>query len=666
MSRIVARALRACISLAVLAVLATFPSIVSAQPAACNQTPKATILVATGAFVSPVNVSPYVVVSDPCPGTHTGTWTFADNWQGVTSTVAATDDYNLALPPTRFLSGGFPGTPYTPVPIDYTISFSWCNDQTTLCGDASEAFIVNPRPTNDPPVAVLSVSPASGPAPLLVTADTSASYDPGSFEGIAGPPPVVSRDFNDPNMSPNWDYIANRALGPNQHLYCKPGVYTVSATARDNEGGVSTPATQQIRVLETTNPLIITTNSLPNARKDSYYAAPIQTAGGLPTHQYVGYDYHDNGAYYDLSLVDGALPPGMYLESWALAPFSTNGNLVGGVGGTPTAYGSYTFTVQSTDACGNTSPPRTLTVNVPVPPLQVQYGPSSASVGVPYHGRLAGVGGVGPYSFSLPVSALPAGLTFDSTTGQISGTPTQVQAATPFTATVTDSRGVTATRSVMLAVTCPADACRGLTPGQSASLPLPQGGSIDFSPTFASATGARRVYYSAGLAPQCDELGCSSIPLGRLRSAGQTFTLEIRDDAGRLLTQFNEPYTITLKFRDSDVPGGTTKGQLNLYYWNPTTQAWTAVLPCAGCSLDTVANTLTARLSHMTGFGLLADPLVLPPPPPVDPTGGATTPPGAGATPELDSLLLFGSGLSGVGAYAVIRLRTRRRIHHCM
>jgi hypothetical protein len=35
--------------------------------------------------------------------------------------------------------------------------------------------------------------------------------------------------------------------------------------------------------------------------------------------------------------------------------------------------------------------------------------------------------------------------------------------------------------------------------------------------------------------------------------------------------------------------------------------------------------------------------------------------PGPGATPELDSLLLFGSGLSGLGAYALARFRAKRR-----
>jgi hypothetical protein len=41
--------------------------------------------------------------------------------------------------------------------------------------------------------------------------------------------------------------------------------------------------------------------------------------------------------------------------------------------------------------------------------------------------------------------------------------------------------------------------------------------------------------------------------------------------------------------------------------------------------------------------------------------GGNGGPPSPAATPELDSLLLFGVGLSGLGGYAVTRFRARRR-----
>jgi hypothetical protein len=47
----------------------------------------------------------------------------------------------------------------------------------------------------------------------------------------------------------------------------------------------------------------------------------------------------------------------------------------------------------------------------------------------------------------------------------------------------------------------------------------------------------------------------------------------------------------------------------------------------------------------------------------IDVVAGAVDPggPGAGATPELDSLVLFGTGLSGLAGYAISRLRARRR-----
>jgi hypothetical protein len=40
---------------------------------------------------------------------------------------------------------------------------------------------------------------------------------------------------------------------------------------------------------------------------------------------------------------------------------------------------------------------------------------------------------------------------------------------------------------------------------------------------------------------------------------------------------------------------------------------------------------------------------------------GPGGPPGVGATPELDSLILFGTGLSGLAGYSMLRLRARRR-----
>ncbi|MCX6029266.1 MAG: right-handed parallel beta-helix repeat-containing protein, partial [Chloroflexi bacterium] len=94
--------------------------------------------------------------------------------------------------------------------------------------------------------------------------------------------------------------------------------------------------------------------------------------------------------------------------------------------------------------------------------------------------------------------------------------------------------------------------------------------------------------------------------------AGRSFTLEATDANGRPITTFAGRYTITLNYQESDWQnaGIPVEENLNLYYWNGTT--WVAVLPCAGCTLDTVNNRITAVLDHLTEFALLGNPLAAP------------------------------------------------------
>ncbi len=128
--------------------------------------------------------------------------------------------------------------------------------------------------------------------------------------------------------------------------------------------------------------------------------------------------------------------------------------------GTPSvASASRSYVITFTDALGNTgSTSFTLgvesnttqlsaTVNVATTTLvqntaAVAFSPITAS------------GGENPLTFSIS-PALPTGLTFNQSTGQISGTPTQSIAATNFTITVTDNIGQTAANSFSLVVNAP-------------------------------------------------------------------------------------------------------------------------------------------------------------------------------------------------------------------
>ena len=94
---------------------------------------------------------------------------------------------------------------------------------------------------------------------------------------------------------------------------------------------------------------------------------------------------------------------------------------------------------------------------------------------------------------------------------------------------------------------------------------------------------------------------------GGFAFAGRSFTLDATDESGQPVNTFNSFFTITLDYQDSEwqAAGIPVEENLNLYFWNGT--AWTPVLPCVGCSRDTVNNRITAVLNHLTEFAMLGN-----------------------------------------------------------
>ncbi len=93
---------------------------------------------------------------------------------------------------------------------------------------------VDPPPTNQPPVARLTATPASGAAPLSVVLDGGASTDD---TGITG----YTFDFGDGSST------VSQPASSAQHSYAAAGTYTASLTVRDQEGATSS-ATASVTV----------------------------------------------------------------------------------------------------------------------------------------------------------------------------------------------------------------------------------------------------------------------------------------------------------------------------------------------------------------------------------------------------------------------------------
>jgi hypothetical protein len=140
-------------------------------------------------------------------------------------------------------------------------------------------------------------------------------------------------------------------------------------------------------------------------------------------------------------VTSGSLPAGVSLSSG------------GTLSGTPTATGTFNFTVTATDPNNCTGARAySLTINCPTITLS-PASMSNGTAGTAYATTVTQSGGVGTTTFAISAGALPTGMSLSSN-GEVSGTPT---ATGPFNFTVraSDANGCTGQRAYSLTVECP-------------------------------------------------------------------------------------------------------------------------------------------------------------------------------------------------------------------
>jgi hypothetical protein len=118
---------------------------------------------------------------------------------------------------------------------------------------------------------------------------------------------------------------------------------------------------------------------------------------------------------------------------------------------TTAASGIYTATA-SINGCSS-APVTTSVVIHPNPVIAPPILPP-AVIGAAYNQTVTPGGGTPPYTFAVTSGALPAGLTLNTNTGLISGTPGS-EGTYPFTITVTDSFGCGGIANYVIVVACP-------------------------------------------------------------------------------------------------------------------------------------------------------------------------------------------------------------------
>jgi hypothetical protein len=218
---------------------------------------------------------------------------------------------------------------------------------------------------------------------------------------------------------------------------------------------------------------------------------------------------------YTYTLAAGALPAGLAL--------STAGRL----SGTPTTFGTFTFSVNAVDKYGDTG---TYPFTLVIAPSTIAMTPDdlfAATSGLFYSAKLAASGGLGAYTYVVSVGALPFGLTL-ATDGTISGIPNAAPGLFSFSVKATDSYGATGTKAMTLKLATPTILV--------SSFALPTATiAVSYLQTLSVTGGTSPYTYSLvdGVLPSGLTLSSDGTLSGSPTTAGtSTFTVLIRDANG--------------------------------------------------------------------------------------------------------------------------------------
>ncbi|WP_430511847.1 beta strand repeat-containing protein [Pannonibacter phragmitetus] len=394
--------------------------------------------------------------------------------------------------------------------------------------------------------------------------NTSAKYEVGSFDDTSW--------IGTANTTDNGSFTSSgtRTLASSDTVY-------IQIDVQRNNTNLTTGASTTLRVSCTEGPPVTLSpgsGALPAGQESVSYSQSVTASGGAG-----GYSYAVSG---------GSLPAGLSLNTGT-----------GEISGTPSTAGTANFTITATDA-GSSFGSASYSLQINAAPVTITLSPAAGAltagqVGTAYSQSVSASGGTGPYTYAL-TGSLPAGLSLNTSTGEISGTPTTVENPN-FTITATDANNATGNAAYSLQINA-APVTITLSPAAGALTAGQVGTAYSQSVSASGGTGPY-TYALTGSLPAGLSLNTSTGEISGTPTTVENpnFTITATDannatgDAAYSLQINAAPVTITL----APAAGALTAGQVGTAYsqsvsasggTGPYTYALTGSLP-AGLSLNT-------------------------------------------------------------------------------